>query len=248
METLHAYIDEAGGRSRSAKSSDHFVMSAVLLRESDLPKAAGLLAQLRLDLKRRPGDVLHWRNLKGHSLKLHMAKTLGQTEYLGVCSVVVCKRHLPDNGMDEEKAYLYTLRFLLERLSWIGRDYNFTVHYTIAHIVRFKLETLRSYESTLRAMPSNECKIAWHFLDPKGGRLDKPQRIEMLQLADAVASATFNAFEPDPYDNTETRYLHEFESLMWRRGTGVNRLTSYGLKLHPWNDNTKAAYPWVAAL
>lgn len=248
MPILHAYIDEAGQRSRSAKSSDHFVMSAVLVPDDDLPRAAAMLAQLRLDLKRRPGDVLHWRNLKGHSMKLHVAQTIGAADYLGVCTVVVCKRHLNDVGMSEDAAYLFTLRFLLERLSWAARDYGYTLSYTLAHIVRFKKGRLREYEAALRAQPESMCKIAWPAMDPKGGRLEQPQRVEMLQLADAVASATFAAFEPDTYGNTETRYLQEFDQRMWRRGNGQNRLTSYGLKMHPWNDNTKAAYPWVAAL
>ncbi|SKW00052.1 Uncharacterised protein [Mycobacteroides abscessus subsp. massiliense] len=33
---------------------------------------------------------------------------------------------------------------------------------------------------------------------------------------------------------------------MYRRQAGS--ITSYGLKMHPWNSKTKAAYPWVAAL
>jgi hypothetical protein len=147
-----------------------------------------------------------------------------------------------------DKAYLYTLRFLLERLSWIARDTNHELHYTIAHVVRFPMYKLREYENALRAMDSTVCKVAWDHVDGHGGRIDQPSRVEMLQFADATASATFAAFEPDAFANTEARYLQEMGSRLWRRGTGVNRLTSYGLKIHPWNDDTKAAYPWVAAL
>lgn len=245
---LHAYIDEAGQRSRTARSSDHFVMSAVLCRDASLPAAAALIAQLRIDLGRRAGDVLHFRNLKKHSQKVHLTSSVGSAEFLGVCSVVVCKRHLSDSGMDEDAAYLYTLRFLLERLSWIARDSGCLLHYTLAHIVRFKKATLRDYEARLRAMPPELCKIAWASVDPRGGQLDQPNRVEMLQLADTAASATFAAFEPDEFGNTEDRYLREFVSRLWRRGSGANALTSYGLKVHPWSDSTKAAYPWVAAL
>jgi hypothetical protein len=64
-------------------------------------------------------------------------------------------------------------------------------------------------------------------------------------LADIAASATYQAFEPDQYGNTEPRYLQELTSRLWRPPS--RQLTSYGLKMHPWNDTTKAAYPWVAA-
>jgi hypothetical protein len=104
MPVLHAYIDEAGQRARTARSSDHFVMSAVVMRDAAVPAAAALLAQLRLDLGRRPADVLHWRNLRQHSQKLHVAMSIGAAEFLGISTVVVCKRHLADVGMDEDPA------------------------------------------------------------------------------------------------------------------------------------------------
>lgn len=245
---LHAFIDEAGQRSRSPRSSDHFVMSAVVVPDEQLPDAAALVAKLRSDLGRQPGDVLHWRNFKHHSLKLHVAQSLGSAGFLKIFSVVVCKRHLPDVGMNDDQAYLYTLRFLLERLSWFARAQSRELRYTIAHIVRFKIETLREYEAILRATPPPTCNIEWPFVDPHGGRLGQPSQVDMLQLADAAASATFNAFEPDQFGNTETRYLRELMPRVWRRGSAANALTSYGLKVHPWSSTTKAAYPWVATL
>src|SRR5690606_303400 len=137
-------------------------------------------------------------------------------------------------------AYLYTLRYLLERLSWYARDQRQTLSYTLAHIVRFKLSKLREYERRLQAQPG--CNVVWSRLDPHGGRLDQPSRVELLQFADTAASATFAAFEPDKYGNTEQRYLTELKACLYRRGQATNALTSYGLKMHPWNDSTKAAY------
>jgi hypothetical protein len=157
---------------------------------------------------------------------------------------VVCKRHLPDVGLTEDQAYLFTLRFLLERLSWVARDTRRELHYTVAHVVRFKLKKLREYEAILRQTPG--CQIAWTAMDPRGGRLDQPSRVEGLQLADTVASATFAAFEPDQFGNTEQRYLCDLAPRLYRRGSGTDGLTSYGLKIHP--GTAKTAYPWVAAL
>ncbi|MDX3100431.1 DUF3800 domain-containing protein [Nonomuraea angiospora] len=243
---MFAFIDEAGQRSRNGKSSDHFVMSAVIIREEDLPKAAAFLADLRIALTRRPGDHLTWKNLKGHSPRLHAVTVFGQQEWATISTVVVAKRHISDNvlGMNDDRSYLFTLRFLLERLSWYARDHGRELTYTLAHVVRFKIEKLREYEAALRQLP--DCNIAWGSLNVRGGRIDQPQRLELLQLADLAASATFAAFEPDSYGNTEPRYLQLLSDRLYRRGTAP--VTSYGLKMHPWNGSSKAAYPWVAAL
>ncbi|MFC4913030.1 DUF3800 domain-containing protein [Actinomadura gamaensis] len=242
---LIAYIDEAGQRSRTPLSSDHFVMSAVIFREENRLDAEELLAKLRADLGRRPGDHLTWKNLKQHSQRLHAACSLATRDWLTISSVVVCKRHITQGteGMNDDRAYLFTFRFLLERLSWFARDHDCELSYTLAHIVRFKKEKLREYEESLRSTPG--CEVAWEALDSRGGRLDQPQRLELLQLADLSASATFAAFEPDRYGNTETRYLTELAPRLYRR---KHNLTSYGLKMHPWGELTKAAYPWVATL
>ncbi|MFJ2432944.1 DUF3800 domain-containing protein [Streptomyces anulatus] len=242
---LHAYVDEAGVRSHSKASSDHFVMSAVIVDDEDGQAAADFLAQLRRDLRRRPGDPLHWQNFNAHTDRLHAAQSLGRQEWATISSVVVCKRHLGGSSqLNEDQAYLYTLRFLLERLSWYARDSSAMLTYTLAHIVRMELAKLREYEANLRV--GSDCRIHWPALDPKGGRLDQPKRIELLQAADIAASATFAAFNPDKFGNVEPRYLEELSPRLYRRG--CTAVTSYGLKMHPWNGSTKAAYPWVAAL
>lgn len=219
-------------------------MSAVVIPDENLADATALLAGLRTDLNRRPGDTLHWRNIKNHSQRLRIAQVIARAEYLTLSSVVVCKPHLTVPALDDDTAYLYTLRFLLERLSWFARDKDRMLEYTLAHIVRFKLAKLRAYESILQQSP--DCNIAWASLDPRGGQLDQPNSLEYLQLADSVASGTFAAFESDAFANTETRYLVEMSPRLYRRGHG--KLASYGLKMHPWSDAARAAYPWVADL
>ncbi len=93
------------------------------------------------------------------------------------------------------------------------------------------------YEARLKAEAA--CQIK------RPGRIDQPQRVEELQLADLAASATAAAFEPDPFGNTEPRYLRELAPRLYRH---KGNLTSYGLKMHPWNAATQTAYPWVHAL
>ncbi len=156
----------------------------------------------------------------------------------------MCKRQFGpgDQIHQEDVAYLYTLRYLLERLSWLGRSLGGAVDFTMAHIVRFQLAKLRVYEARLKADPG--CQVKWTFIAGPG-KIDQPNRVEELQLADLAASATAAAFEPDPYGNVERRYLEEMSPCLYRHN---GNLTSYGLKMHPWNAATQAAYPWVQAL
>jgi Protein of unknown function (DUF3800) len=242
MRRLHAFIDEAGQRSRSKRSSSHFVMAAVVAADERLGDIRQALAALRSDLGRRPQDCLHWQNLRAHSQRVHAAQSLGRMP-VTVSAVVVCKRHLATGVPDEHHAYLFTLRMLLERLSWFAEGQGAVLSYTLAHIVRFKLAQLREYEAKLRA---RQTTLKWAHLDPSGGSIDQPKRVEQLQLADIAASAIFQAFEPDQFGNTERRYLLELAARLYRREGSA--LTSYGLKVHPWSETARAAYPWVAAL
>jgi len=240
---ISAYVDESGDRGHTKRSKDHFIMTAVVFRDRDHPKVHQLLADLRRDLGRRPGDALHWVNIRSHGQRLHAARTLGQAEFLTISNVVVCKRHFPLGDLihHEDAAYLYTLRFLLERLSWFGKSCGGPVEYTLAHIVRFQIAKLRVYEARLHADAG--CSIDWTCMHP--GRIDQPDRVEELQIADLAASATAAAFEPDSFGNTETRYLKEMAPRLYRR---AGNLTSYGMKMHPWNGSVKEAYPWVQTL
>ncbi len=145
----------------TARSTDYFVMSVVVIEGGDMAAVRQTLGEARRDLGRRPGDTLSWKNIKSHSQRLRAAQLVGAAP-LTIASVVVCKRFLTTSLPTEEHAYLYTLRYLLERLSWLGRDRSAEVEHTLAHITRFRLSTLREYEARLRATPG--CQIAWETL------------------------------------------------------------------------------------
>lgn len=241
---LHAYIDESGQRGHGEKSSPHFLMSAAVVRDTNLAAVPLRLDHLRKDLKRNEGDYLSWKNFRSHADRTHIAKSLGGLRWLRTVSVVACKRHLDPSGMNESQMYLYQLRFLLERLSWLAKSQGEQLSYTLAHIRRFKLEDLREYEHKLQSLDTS---IDWHFIDARGGRIDQPQRLQPLQLADLVTSATAAAFNPDRYGNTEQSYLRHLSGRIYR-GNGSGAVEKYGLKMHPWTQTTKAAYPWIATL
>jgi uncharacterized protein DUF3800 len=245
---LHAYIDESGQIGASATSSDHFVMSATVCRESNAEHLEALLLRLRADLNRRPTDRLNWKKIKEREQRLLAAQLIGGTTFLRTVSVVVCKRHLHPPITNTHVAYLFTLRFLLERLSWLGRKHGTITNYTLSHVKHFRKENLRSYETKLREL-GTATEIDWRYLDQYGGRISNDTTVEALQIADLVASATARAFEPNPSGPADPSYLRELAPRIYRGVPGrENVITSYGLKMHPWNVATRALYPWVAEL
>jgi len=217
-------------------------MSAVIVRDRNLALINPALEGLRTDLGRGAGTYLTWKNIRAHADRVHIAQQLGTWTWMRSITVVACKRELTPGAMTVHQMYLYQFRFILERLSWLARQTGEVASYTLAHIKGFKLSMLRTYESALQGQAT---QIDWRHLDPAGGSLDQPQRNENLQLADLLVSAQAPAFSLDRFGNTEIRYLTHTAPVIYRHG---GNLTSYGLKIHPWNTNTKAAYPWVATL
>lgn len=241
---LYAYIDESGQRGHPERASRHFVLSAITYRSASVTKATDLLADLRAKTGRQPGHVLSFKNLSDPH-RATVSTMIGNADWMKIIAVVVCKDHLPDTLPNDEYRYLYTFRMLLERISWLAADYSEIADYTLAHIRRLRLANLREYENKLRD-PFRATTISWPNLNPKGGSINQPAVLEQLQLADLVASAIGIAFNPPPNgSDAQPAYLQAMGERLWRKN---KKLTSYGLKMHPWDDTTRAAYPWIAAL
>jgi len=240
---LYAYIDESGQRGHAQGGSRHFVLSAVMYRSASITRATNLLAQLRTATGRQPTHELSFKKLSVPHRATVSTAIAGAT-WLKIATVVVCKDHIGNTLPDDDTRYMFAFRFLLERISWLARSYGENADYTLAHIQRFKIKNLRQYETALRSMKT---EIKWEHLRLPGGQINQPRTLEQLQLADLVASSCGIAFNPP--ENTalvETSYLLALRPRFYQpKG---RPLTSYGLKMHPWNQTTKAAYPWVAAL
>lgn len=230
------YIDEAGDRGTAPGSSKYFVVTAVVVDDDKDALAREALLQLKRLLGRRPEDILHFRNLT-HSQKVKACQTISSLPIDGFASVIVCKKILstpfPSGGLayiaQPDPMYLWAIRLLLERVSWLIRDTGEgTSIVTFAHLKRFKAVKLHSYREALRHSPTS---IHWPSFEGHDFRLSAPSKTHLLQVADICASALFKAVEPDEYGNPEPRYLTELRSIIYRRTSGL--LTSYGLKVFP---------------
>lgn len=245
-ERLFAFVDESGQRSFTQNSSDYFVLACIAIPESRLPDAADWLVGLRSDLGRQPLDTLHWNKFPAHTSRLRASQALGEQGFGRALAVVSCKRHLQrEPSFTQDHAYMLAFRYLLERLSWLARQRRMELNYTLAHVRGFPKAKLREYEAKLRV---SENQIDWSCVSSVPSKIERPETVEYLQIADIVASSIGVAFNPDKFGNVETRYVHEYKDRFYRGWEDTRDLTSYGLKMHPWTDNTKAAHPWVAAL
>jgi len=217
-------------------SSDHFVVSAVLVEDGDDSQARAELAALAQVLGRKPGQVLHFRNLT-HPQKIKTAQDIAASCIRVITNVVVCKRHIqgaasPGNAAfitRPDPMYLWALRLLLERVSWYVRDHGGgTSVVTFAHVKNFQTQKLHNYRQALQNSPTN---IEWPSFAGHQFRFAGMNAVELLQLADTSASALFAAVEADQYGNTEDRYLTTLAPKLYRySGSPV---TSYGLKVFP---------------
>jgi hypothetical protein len=230
------YIDEAGDRGGAAGSSRYFVVSALIVDDASDATARQELLGLKQTLGRKPGDTLHFRKLT-HSQKVKACQEIANFSVQRFTSVVLCKKTLstpfPDGDLayisQPDPMYLWAIRLLLERISWFIRDNGGgTSAVTFAHLKRFPAAKLHDYREVLRHSSKS---IHWQSFKDHRFRLDTPNSVEMLQVADICASALFKAVEPDQYGNTEPRYLSELRPIIYRDPRG--RVTSYGLKIFP---------------
>lgn len=237
------YVDEAGDRGINPKSSTHFVVSAIIVADNHDAKVRTELGALRAALGRHPGQILHFQKFS-HSQRLKAVQDIRNFSIAAITNVIVHKdligQPMPAGGMAHisraDPMYLWSLRLLLERISWYVDEHAGTgAIVTFAHVKGFKAQKLYDYRTALELTPG--VQIRWKAFQTHPFRINSPSTIELLQVADTTASAVFRAVEPDPYGNTETRYLKELRPRLYRRGAA--NVGSYGLKVFPSQEAEK---------
>jgi hypothetical protein len=220
-------------------------MSALVYRTRNNHRLTPLLTNLRQLTGRGPGHLLHFNKIRQHDRRLDASVAIGQQTWLKAITLVVDKQQLPNGlGPSEAHTYNYCLRYLLERLSWLGRAEGEVVEVTNAHIIRHRLADIRAYEARLRAQKTT---IDWQWIDPRGVQISTPKACEPLQVADLLASA-FGAATNGRNGAPTTDYAIAVSPRLWRyrKVTGEECVHRYGLKFLP--NTAMPAYPWAAGL
>lgn len=252
---FRVYIDESGDEGfkfdqPGKGSSRWFVLSAIVTREeADLPTVK-LVDHVRQRLNKPPRTPLHFRTMK-HEHRLPYVDEIGKAD-LRTISILV---HKPSIG-DPEKfttqphlLYRYATRYLLERVSWLCRDYR-RVPLGIAKILFsnrscMSYDEIRDYLQRLRDR-TNEfgVQIDWSFIDPAKIEAHTHDSLMGLQIADAVASSHYMACELSPQGFNEPRYTLMLKDVLYRHD-GI--ALGYGMKFWP-RDTAECTDPHFAWL
>ena len=216
------------------------MLAAFITRKTnDLPTVK-LIDHVRAEFKLQPKKHVHWKKLK-HPQKTHYAQLLAGQKARAI-AVCVHKPSLLEQETFQERyrLYFYAVRYLLERVSWLARDTHDstkwggdgTVEVLFSNRQSMSYDEMRNYLKLLQTQKDSgrDVRIDFTLVPPDNIRTQTPGRSMGLQLADAVAGATYNALERDAFGNTEPRYVTTMLPIAYRHGGIVH---GYGLKVLP---------------
>ena len=243
---FRCYIDESGdeGFKFDRGSRPWFFLTGVIVEDKDEPLVRGtvdrIVKKIWLDRNQSPPAMLHWKDIS-HNAKIVVATELSNQPFCFI-SVGIWKPKLqPTSFMRKsDPLFRYASRMLLERASWYVNDNEGEAEIIFSSRNRLLLVELQTYISRVIGMTSQIRPV----FDPLKIRVRTPDKVKMLQIADACASATGAAFNPDIYGNLQPFYLEILKGRLYRR---EGRLLSYVLKLFP-DDNLQTEYPFVEGL
>jgi hypothetical protein len=246
--TFLAYIDESGdeGFRFGGGSSAWFVLAAVIVRRSDDREMLTLIDEVREGINQTrkpehripPKKPLHFRDLKHEPRKFFVSR-LATTDVRAVC-VLVRKPDLasPEKFTAENRLYFYSVRLLIERVSWYCRDHkrkddagDGSVQLVLSNRSSLDYDALAQYLTTLE-----QNRVAFDYraeatvIRPAQIATFTSGRRAGLQLADAVASSFFYAVEPNAFGLSEDTYARLILPRMYRHN---GMLWGYGVKIVP---------------
>lgn len=241
-----AYIDESGddglvGHFRQPGAdggpSHWLVIGATVWRFSrDLDMVAVARDIIQRLPERKRGKPLHFNELD-HAQRTMAITQLAQHPFR-VSGVFAYKPIIPSGVyVEKNQLYHYMTRYLIERISWLCRDYrkqvpegDGRVKIVFSRRGGMNYGDFQNYLNILRNADDPEIQIHWPVIDIDGVEaVDHGQRYG-LQLADLAVGGMRAALEFDPYGNLEPRFADLLKPKVYeRRG---NRL-SYGAKTVP---------------
>ncbi|MDH7478692.1 MAG: DUF3800 domain-containing protein [Syntrophomonadaceae bacterium] len=247
-----AYIDESGDEGFTWKddgsgSTQWFFMVAFVVEKTNDLECSKAINRIKSRINYLPGKALHWADLRNHGKKKVI---ISEISMLPISSIIVVGFDKKNLGASKQLKkhpglYLYTTRYLLERVSWFAVSQKGRVDCVFEKKKNLSYETLRSYIRSLVHDPRTEIKPVIDDIIPRG-----KYECKNLQIADCIGGAVNSAMSPDSYGNTEPSYLLSLSHHIYRFG---NNLFSYGFKLFP-TDASKlilsdpSNYNWLKTL
>lgn len=236
-----AYIDESGddglNPSRFRKvgkkggSSHWLTVSAMIMRYKWEPHAITWRNTI-LDKTRKKTKHLHFADLQ-HGQKIVACQSIVKMPIRAI-SVMSNKGSIPDDTYTSpNQLYCYLTRYVIERISWICRDYkrfgegNGSVKIIFSRRGGMSYEDFRSY---LRKLKEMETRIEWPSIDIDNIDAQDHSKNAGLQLADTIASGMSAGLEANEFGNWEWRYAEILKAITY---SYRRKYMSYGTKIVP---------------
>lgn len=240
--TFLVYIDESGDEGFTwyedgTGSSEWFVNSAVIIRRSIELETVKLVARVKELLNKPPEKPLHFRNLK-HNQRIPYVREIAE-QRLRTVSVMVHKPSIssPETFRNGHRLYWYTVRYVLERVSWYCRDIlsshdqgDGSAYLIFSNRRNMSYGELRTYLLRLKLRDAEDVRIDWDVVRRDQFSPIPHSQMMGLRVADAVASSTYMALDLDGYGNNEPRYARTLEPVLYHYN---GRRWGYGAKVWP---------------
>lgn len=225
----NVYIDEAGDEgfkfqcSSGRGSSKFFVLSAIIVKKEIDQKLASIVNDLKSILKYQQKDILsplHFYKMSHEKRKVCINQLVNFKEYQ-IISIIFQKESLKEPLKVKSMLYNYACKLLLEKVSIFLKvneakanfifEHRRNTHYNELEIYIRKVIDYEQYVLSIKPLTKSQSKC--------------------LQLADIVASSTYQAFEPNQYDgDVEPSYFMRMSDNIF---TYKGKCLGYGLKLFP---------------
>jgi len=248
---FNCYIDESGDEGIESGGSRWFILGALIVpKDTDL-QTSTMVERVKQTFGKTNDWVLHWSRIKKHDQKRYICQELLTEQWEFSCAATD-KTHpfiTQSKGLREKDVlYSYSVRLLLERLSWYARD---KTNGKAIPIFEYRSNTsydqMIEYIRLLRGwVPQTQIKISWANLEYKKFRI-LPKRISrLLQASDSVCGALKDGLEYSGYGLIEPSYILSLKDRFYRR---EGNLFSYGLKflhIQPRElEHLKNEYTWL---
>jgi len=257
---LNAYIDESGDEGFKEGASQWFIISSVVIEQSNDRDVAKVINDIKYRLwgnvTRQP---LHWKRLR-HNKKRVVIQEISKHDFT-LFAVALEKKYLTrerfDSHYDRENRmkfrwamYFYATKLLVERICKYAERQGARVNLIFENRSSISYKDLRDYLTFMTDFPG-----------PFSRRPTIPRRIiksvephnkevkKLLQVADACSGALKDALEINQFGDVEESYLIGLADKFDR----VNgRLWGYGLKLFPRSvraiQEEYSCYGWMAKI
>lgn len=157
-------------------------------------------------------------------------------------TVIANKPVIPDGTyVEKHQLYHYMCRYLIERVSWMCRDFrplvpegDGRVKIVFSRRRTMNYQDFQNYMQVLQNSDDPDIRIHWPVIDIPGIEAHDHGNRYGLQLADLATSGLMAALEPDYYGNLEARFARSLKPRVYNR---EGNYMSYGTKMVPPADH-----------